>query len=115
MSTATAHTVHEVYTSSVGTNAKIVGIERDGKVTFYADCDEYPNYVIKVEVTPEQARELASQPRLRLIQDILPTHPREIRELFLSGKSPAMWDRLFRGGRWPVQKPEKYPCYFRQD
>src|SRR5665213_1047821 len=77
---------------------KIYGVESAlGKVTLRVDCDVFPEAVIEIEVTRAQADALEN-PRATLITAILPSMPKELREIFITGMTPAEWDELFGGG-----------------
>lgn len=54
---------------------------------------------LSVRLTPDQERRLCAEPRTEHIQDILPEVPKEVREAFISGQTPAEWDELMNGGR----------------
>lgn len=50
----------------------------------------------KVTMTEAQLTELRAPRRHgRFIQDILYTHPPEVRELFVSGTCPKCWEKMF--------------------
>jgi hypothetical protein len=89
---------------------KIYGVGLpDGRYRMICDCDVYPNCLVEVYVTAGQANALASgRGERKSVQSILPDAPRELREIFISGTTPAEWDKDFRG---KVKKPEKYPGY----
>jgi hypothetical protein len=49
---------------------------------------------VDIKVTPEQEKEL-SNPNRRKIQEILPDHTPEEREMFASGLCEKCWDDIF--------------------
>ena len=65
-------------------------------VLIMKECRDCQVVLAPIEVTAEQAMQL-EMPRSErpMIQDILPDHPKEIRELFISGICPDCWDRIF--------------------
>ena len=85
---------------------------RDGRVRLLCDCDVFPDACVQVFVTQAQADELVSRAERRreskLLQDILPDQPAAIREIFISGTTPAEWDAIFHGVTKPI---EQYGCY----
>lgn len=86
---------------------KIYGIEEPpGTVTVLVDCDVYE--LAKFKVTKQQAEELFAQPRQKKIQDIVPELHPALREVFVTGMSPAEWDQCMCGEVKPV---ESYPGY----
>jgi hypothetical protein len=83
--------------------------QADGRYKFVCDCDVYPTHLVEVYVTEAQALELdGMRPRSRCIQEILPDVPKELREIFLSGMTPAEFDELMGNH---AQAPENYPGY----
>ena len=77
---------------------KIYGLESaSGKVTLRVDCTVFPEAVVEIEVTRAQADALANR-HATLITAIVPDMPKELREIFITGTTPAEWDELFGGG-----------------
>lgn len=77
------------------------------------DCDVYPDTCIEVEMTLAQALELTSDRHTRRnIAEILPNASKEVREIFITGTTPAEWDELFGKGAKPAAA---YGCYKPQD
>lgn len=73
---------------------KIYGVESaPGNVTLRVDCKVFPEAVIKIEVTTAQADALENRPR-PAVQVIAPNMPRELREIFITGTTPAEYDEL---------------------
>ena len=73
---------------------KIYGLEYAlGRVTLRVDCDIFPEAVIKIEVTTAQADALENRPR-PAVQVIVPNMPRDLREIFITGTTPAEYDKL---------------------
>ena len=69
--------------------------------SWFASCTcTVLNAAVEIPLTADQAKELMSGIRCgpkRLIQDILPeTHPK-LRELFITGLTPAEWDQAIFG------------------
>lgn len=75
----------------------------DGSVKVFCFCKHF-NCAIGLRITLEQAVKLLSTPR-PCVQEILPEFPQEIREIFVSGLSPAELDMNFFG---KTQSPEHY-------
>ena len=67
----------------------------DGSVRVICFCKHF-KCAIQLRITIDQAVMLLSKDRPN-IQDILPDVPREIREIFVSGLSPAELDMTFFG------------------
>jgi hypothetical protein len=76
--------------------SKIITFERssDGQVTASCPCRRLQSE-IQVRLTREEARELLSPDR-RMIEKVLPNHSPALREIFLSGITPAEWDAKIR-------------------
>ena len=73
---------------------KVYGVESaPGIVTLRVDCNVFPEAVIKIEVTTAQADALENRPR-PAVQVIAPNMPRELREIFITGTTPAEYDEL---------------------
>jgi hypothetical protein len=97
------------YEKSLGSKT-IYGFEQDdGRIKAMAECEVYgPIASVIVLLTKAQAEKLFADNRTELIQDILPDVPREVREVFISGTTPAEYD--FISGR-PVKSLKAYGCY----
>lgn len=82
-----------------------------GRKTIYLDTDTNTAIVdccsigdvsaLHIQLTADQRRRLGTgnQRRTECIQDILPNVPHQVREVFVSGQTPAEWDETFNGGR----------------
>jgi hypothetical protein len=76
---------------------KLYGIADDaGRVTLRTDCTEFPDAVVEIRLTAAQAEAL-EQPRRATITSIIPEIAPAVREIFISGTTPAEWDALFNG------------------
>ncbi len=67
----------------------------DGECRAICHCSVL-NRKVTVNLTEEEARELLSKPR-RSIQKVLPNLDYRVREIFVSGLTPAEFDLSFRG------------------
>ena len=76
-------------------------------VCFTTGCAVYPECVVEVRMTLAQAEELTGE-RRRNIPSLLPEVPAPLREIFLSGTTPAEWDEIFGNG---VKQLAEYPGY----
>ncbi len=63
---------------------------------FRASGGEKPHVPLFIPLTKEQATELVSDSR-RLVQSILPELHHSVREVFISGTTPAEWDLMMTG------------------
>jgi hypothetical protein len=62
------------------------------------DCAEFDQLaLVKIKLTAEQAARIIN--RSGHIQDIIPDVAKELREVFISGTTPAEWDATMRGKR----------------
>lgn len=85
----------------------IYGIEElPGTVTVRSDCKFYDK--VQFKVTTHQAEELFVNHRTKVIQQIVPDLHPALRELFVTGMSPAEWDDCLMGEVKPV---DSYPGY----
>ena len=90
---------------------KIVGIQESKDVVcFSAPCTVYPECVVEVRVTLAQAEELAG-PNRRNVPTVLPDLAKELREIFVSGTTPAEWDELFSSSIKPLSNYKGYRVY----
>jgi len=100
------------YEIQVGRKSISGFLMKDGRVRLLCDCDVFPHACVQVFVTPAQAEELVVRAEYRhkgrLIQDVLPDHPKAIRDVFAVGVTPAEWDEMFEGGAKPIAQ---YGCY----
>ena len=69
--------------------------------------DDVVPAMLRVKLTPEQAYELTNERRTRHMQDILPDLPVSVREVFISGKTPAEWDAMTDGQYQKKLRSEK--------
>ena len=75
---------------------ELVLVERDdGLVSVSCVCDVF-NATVEVLITREQASELLGNTR-RLIQDVFPGLDPRVREMFITGNTPAELDVTFFG------------------
>lgn len=86
---------------------KVYWLQDGERATALCDCEVYTDHCVEVHMTLAQALEIAGGAR-RSIQDILPDVAKEVREVFISGTTPAEWDELFGARAKPA---EAYGCY----
>ncbi len=80
------------------------------------DCNEFGEVaLVRVELTPEQVARLIS--RTENAQDILPNVPKEVREIFNVGITPAEWDAAMDGRRrhWRYYQKEMGYVFYPED
>lgn len=80
------------------------------------DCHEFGQVaLVKVELTPVQAARLIN--RTEDVQDILPEVPKEVREIFNVGITPAEWDATMNGRRrhWRYYQKEMGYVFYPED
>ena len=104
----------------VGSKKLYIIIDGDDSCAM-TDCNEFDQLApVRIKLTADQAARIVNRPDTREhIQDILPDVPKELREVFVSGTTPAEWDATMRGKRryWRyyqqlgyVFKPEDMGC-----
>lgn len=95
----------------VGRNEIYAIEETEGMCTMLAGCPLHPNAVIRFTVPLAAAREWfergASRPP---VQELFPDLSAELRELLVTGTSPAEWDSIF-GGPMPETEEEFVKIY----
>lgn len=87
----------------------------DGNVVIAFDCDVYPAAVIEVTVTPREFDLLYARSegkRDKLMQEIVPHVDKALREIFISGYTPAEFDKAMTG---KVKPMNQYPGYRKLD
>ncbi len=74
------------------------------------------NADVEVPITSGQADELLSRPDVggRRIQDILPDLPHQLREIFVTGTTPAEWDYMMRGRLRPKRAYLRFGYVYHQ-
>lgn len=85
---------------------KLYAVIKGDIATIRCDCELYE--MAKFDIPRAAAREIFNGFRLRKIRDILPYHDKRVHEVFLSGMTPAEFDRAFDR---EVLEPEEYGCY----
>lgn len=96
----------ETYIKDFGTKKLYFEQQEDGSWLAHCTCQAMQARV-EVRLTADQAQELRAQyrewaPGGRPIQDILANVPRQLREIFVTGLTPAEWDLTMCGE--PFQK-----------
>lgn len=91
-------------TTTINVGFKVVALEMlpDGQAIARCPCHRLQSE-INISLTQAQALELL-QPRWsrRSIHEVLPNHPPEIREVFITGTTPAEWDADIRRRMHPA-------------
>lgn len=72
----------------------IYGIIEGETCTVMSDCSVDPEAVVKFTIPSAAAREIFSGERTSHIQDLLPDLRMELREVLISGTSPAEFDQI---------------------
>lgn len=79
------------------------------------DCEVYPDAIIEVTVTKAQYAALLDRSHghrtggpMKLIHEIVPKMDPALREIFVSGLTPAEWDMAMTG---KAKAMRKYPGY----
>ena len=79
----------------------------DGAVTHCAtECKVYG--AVHFDVPTNEARQLFNPNRAQVIQEAAPSVSADMRELFITGYTPAEWDKM-RNGK--VKPMNSYECY----
>lgn len=87
----------------------VLPVEGDpDRLRVLCDCDVYPTHVVEITMTAGQFEEIKrDRCKRRPIAAIFPEVGKELRELLISGTTPAEFDDLFG----EVQPAEKYAGY----
>lgn len=87
----------EYYEKPIG-RRKIYGVpNEDGSYDIVADCTIYPDAVVRFQVTAKAAASYFTDDPRPAIQDIFPDLPGDLRELLITGVTPAEWDIKCKG------------------
>lgn len=86
--------------------------KREGGVQFLLDCNTTGG-MLRIPISEQQAADFnpVSGARTKTIPEIFPELAPELREVFISGTTPAEWQETFGGGE-PFTREQLMSLYF---
>jgi len=81
----------ETHSIHIGPKEVFIVRKDNGDWEALCDCRALTDAIVRIPLTASQSREILSG-RTRHIQDVLPDTPRPLREIFVTGTTPAEWD-----------------------
>lgn len=91
---------------------KIFGLrQEDGTVEIVADCSVYPDATVRFRVPGEAARIYFTEGVRESVQTLFPALAPELREILVSGTSPAEWDSRVSDKPMPETEEEFKDAY----